>query len=309
MGDRVSMAAVASACLVLGTLRASAGSPAYSDWSVPVNLGASVNSPFNDFGPAVSKDGLSLYFGSNRPTEPGDPLLDANIWLIRRPTPDSPWGAPEPVPALNTSDFIDNVPALSRDGHWLFFTSNRPGGSGDTDVWASFRAHTHDDFGWDAPVNLGPQVNSASADGGGSFLATEEGGVLFFGSARLGGLGGNDVYAAPLLADGTFGPAHLVAELSSPQDDQRPAVRFDGRELFLLSNRPGTLGATDLWVSTRESADGAWSEPRNLGAPVNGPGFEQHPYISSDRETLFFASTRPGGSGGPDLYVSTRTRH
>ena len=309
MGNRLSMAAAASTCLLVVALPASAERPEWSEWSAPVNLGPAVNSAFNDFGPAISKDGLSLYFGSNRPTEPGDLVLDANIWLLQRASDDSPWGPPVLVPAINTPEFIDNVPALSRDGHWLFFTSNRPGGSGDTDVWVSFRAHTHDDFGWDTPVNLGPQVNSAFNEGGGSFLETDDGGLFFFGSSRPGGLGANDIYATDRLADGSFGPARLIVELSSPQDDQRPGVRFDGRELFLLSNRSGTLGQTDIWVSTRDSVDGTWSQPLNLGAPVNGTAFEQHPYISSDRETLFFASTRAGGSGGPDLYVSTRTRN
>ena len=100
----------------------------FSDWSTPVNLGPTVNSPFGEAGPAISKDGLSLYFSSNRPTGPGDLVLDGNIWVAQRPTVDSPWGAPVLLPVINTTEFTEQVPALSRDEHWLFFNSDRPGG-------------------------------------------------------------------------------------------------------------------------------------------------------------------------------------
>jgi hypothetical protein len=214
------------------------------------------------------------------------------------------------VPVINTTAFIENVPALSRDGHWLFFNSDRPG-FGNIDIWASFRSHTHDDFGWQAPVNLGPGVNSESFDAGASFFENDEVGVplLFFGSSRLGGPGGIDIYVSEQMADGSFGPASLVEELSSPQDDQRPAIRFDGLELFLFSNRVGTLGPTDVWASTRNSVAEPWSVPENLGPPVNSALNDQQAHIASDRETLFFASNRLGGFGGLDLYVTTRTKN
>lgn len=281
-----------------------------SDWSVPVNLGPIVNSPFNDVGGALSKDGLSLYFGSNRPTDPDDPLLDNNIWVAQRPTTSSPWGAPVPVAAINTADFIENIPALSRDGHWLFFNSDRPGGFGDVDIWVSYRSQTHDDFGWEPPRNLGAGVNSAFFDAGAAFFENDDVGVplLFFGSNRPGGQGGNDIYVSEQLADGSFGAVSVVAEVSSPQDDQRPAVSPDGLELFLFSSRVGAFGVTDIWVSTRDTVADPWSLPVNLGSTVNSTAADFQPYLASDRTTLLFSSLRPGGFGGLDLYETTRSR-
>jgi hypothetical protein len=61
-------------------------------------------------------------------------------------------------------------------------------------------------------------------------------------------------------------------------------------------------------VATRETVFDAWSEPINLGSPVNTELVDVQPYISSDRETLFFASTRPGALGSADIYMSTRTK-
>ena len=60
-------------------------------------------------------------------------------------------------------------------------------------------------------------------------------------------------------------------------------------------------------MATRETVFDAWSEPINLGSPLNSELVDVQPYISSDRETLFFASNRPGG-GPTDLYMSTRTK-
>jgi len=300
---------------VLATPNAVAA-PKFSDWSTPIDLGPIVNSAFAETGPAISRDGLSLYFASDRSTEPGDTFPDFNIWVAQRPTVDSPWGAPVPVPVLNTPEFSDSVPTPSRDGHWLFFNSRRPGGCGDFDIWASFRVYTHDDFAWQPPVNLGPGdqcgvgVNSAFLDAGPSFFENDDAGsrLLFFGSGRPGGPGGSDIYVSEQLPDGSFGPASLVAELSSPQDDQRPAIRFDGLELFLRSNRVGTCGGDDTWVATRNTVAEPWSPPANLGCTINTASSDQQAYIASDRETLFFSSNRPGGFGGLDLYMTTRTR-
>jgi hypothetical protein len=132
--------------------------------------------------------------------------------------------------------------------------------------------------------------------------------LLFFGSTRPGGLGGYDIYVSAQVPDGSWGTPASVVELNSPAGDQRPSIRSDGLELFLHSGRPGGLGGSDVWVSTRESTSDPWTTPVNLGAGVNSPQDEQQAYIGSDRQTLFFASNRPGGLGNFDLYVTTRAR-
>jgi len=286
---------------------ASSGAQKYSDWSEPINLGPIVNSTAMDRGPAISKDGLSLYFASNR--------LDGNfggedIYVSQRETRDSEWG-----PAVNLGPIInttasEQVPALSRDGHLLFFASNRPGGFGGPDIWVSRREHTHDDFAWQPAEHLGAEVNSASIDAGPNYFENDEVGVpqLYFNSDRLApGIG--NLYVSEQTADGSFGPAVLVLELSSTGNTARSSIRHDGREIFFSSNRPGSMDTiADLWVATRDTVFDAWSAPINLGSPLNTELIDVHPYISSDRETLFFASSRPGGLGSADLYMSTRTK-
>ena len=279
----------------------------YSNWSTPASLGPLINSGSSDQGPAISKDGLSLYFHSNRPGGLGG----FDMYVSRRATVDDPWGAPMNLGAPVNTVFDEGNPAFSRDGHLLFFQSVRPGGLGGIDLWVSRRNNKHYDFDWEPAVNLGPGVNSSADDNAPTYFENDELNVvqLYFVSSRSGGLGGQDIYLSNQTLDGSFGPATLVFELSSPSTDSRPSIRHDGLEIFFQSNRTGALGtALDLWVATRESALDSWSLPVNLGGQINTAFIENNANLSSDRMTLSFSSDRPGGLGGIDLYMATRER-
>lgn len=281
-----------------------------NNWSLPVNLGEAVNSAFEEFLPELSKNGRSLYFASNRP----GPFGGEDLWVSRRGGPAEPWGPAENLGTIINGSFNERSPALSRDGHLLFFASNRPGGNGGFDIWVSWRSHTDDDFGWHPPVNLGPAINSAAGDFGPSYFENDDFGMptLFFASSRP-GVGGVDIYRSELTAAGSFGPATLVTELSTPYNDFRPTIRFDGLEVIVDSNRPAPpeiagTGLRDLWVSIRNSPAAAWSVPQHLGTAVNGPYNDSLPALSGDGASLVFTSDRPEGFGGSDLYETSRAR-
>jgi hypothetical protein len=279
-------------------------------WSHPENLGSDVNSSFEELSPHLSSDGLALYFASTRPDSQGG----EDLWVSRRARRNHPWGAATNLgPAINTVA-NERSPALSLNRRLLFFATDREGGSGGFDIWLSWRPDPNDDFSWQPPVNLGAGVNSAATDAGPSFL--ERGDTrpgrwrttipqLFMASNRPGGVGGLDIYAASV-PGGWAGPPMLVKELSSPQADLTPTVGRDGLELIIASGRPGAIGAFDLWQSERKSVHEAWSPPENLGPLVNSASLEAFPSLSVDGSALLFQSTRPGGFGGSDLYVSTR---
>src|SRR5437867_12655515 len=102
---------LASSILILGVRLAQAQK--FSDWSAPVNLGPALNSAFSDQGPAISKDGLSLYFTSNRPEGFGG----FDMYVSQRASVDDPWGSPVNLgPAVNTT-FDEGNRAFSRDEH------------------------------------------------------------------------------------------------------------------------------------------------------------------------------------------------
>src|SRR5262249_25493221 len=194
----------------------------------------------------------------------------------------------------------------SPDGHWMFFASTRTGSFGGADLYQSYRADIHNDLGWQTPTNLGPNVNTASAENGNGYFDNGGHPQIFFGSDRLGPAGSADLYVSNQQADGSWGPASLIPELSSPGTDNRPNLRSDGMEIFFYSDRTGSLGSTDIWTSTRATVTAPWSTPVNLGPTVNSAASDIHPSLSSDGRTLIFSSARTGGFGGSDLYITTR---
>jgi len=295
----------------------------FSAWSEPVSAGPAINSSgFNDQQAVLSKDGLSLYFASNRPGALGTQgLLD--IWVSQRACAyaSCPWGTPVNLGPTVNSSASDFAPAPSRDEHWLFFGSSRQaGGAGSGDIWVSFRADVHDDFGWQAPVNLGAGVNTSGFEGGPAYFENDDVGAsqLLFNRNSLPVNTGGDIYVSEQAPDGSWGTAVPVPELNTDSTDQHPSVAPNGVEIYFHSNRLGStldpLGTTtsnDIWVSTRESVLAPWSPPTNLRAPINTAADESGAVIFSHRQTeeLFFTrnvATPPAVDR--DLFVSTRAR-
>jgi len=307
---------VAAITASIGLIAAAGFGVQDGDWSASANLGQVVNSPSGDFFPAISKDGLSLYFTAARPGGFGG----WDIYVSQRARAGDPWGLPHNLgPGINTAD-DEGAPTFSPDGHTMYFASTRPGGLGGSDIYVSRRHNKRDDFGWQSPENLGPGVNSPADESAPSIFEDEASGAitLFFDSNRPGGPGpltanpghnGNDIYSSPMLADGAFGPAALVAELSTPFFDRKPAISRDGLTMILSSDRPGTLGDLDLWVSTRSTTADPWSTPLNLGPIVNGPTKDAGAALTFNGLAIYFQSDRPGGVGAYDLYVATRPKH
>jgi hypothetical protein len=278
-------------------------------WSEPVWLGPVVNSTARDWEPTVSPDGLHLYFHSDRSGGVGG----MDIWVSRRTHPNAPWEQPVNLGAPINTAAGDGDATFTADGRTMFFMSQGHGGYGSQDIFVSFRADPNDDFGWQPPINLGPDVNTAAGEATPSYVENEDGGTLYFTRVSTGSPTSSDVYKARVSRTGeTFGPAVLVPELSLPGiADGALTVRADGRELIFWSGgaaalRPGTVGLADLWVSTRHSVNDAWSTPRNLGLPVNTIFAELSATLSPDGRTLHFTSNRPGGLGQNDLWMTTR---
>lgn len=83
--------------------------------------------------------------------------------------------------------------------------------------------------------------------------------------------------------------------------ESMPSVTADGKELYFVSNRSGGVGGYDLYKSIKDE-NGEWSEPINIGKPINTSGDEKSPFIHTDTRTLYFSSNGRPGIGGYDIY-------
>jgi len=290
----------------------------FSEWSEPVNLGGVVNSESDDYHPAISNNGLSLYFTSNRPGGFSQDPVPEDIWITQRASIDEPWGPPEHLGPNINSEGATCCPNLSPDQHWLYFAGDRPGGCDEVglgiyNLWVSYRANINDDFGWEPAVNLGCQLHAPRPSLGEcapTYFEDDETGLtsLYFCRDVHGNDTDYDLYLSFRRRDGSFGRPSFVRELTSEGwRNTRTAIRRDGLEMLITSNRPGGQGANDIWVSTRETTLDGWSTPVDLPPPINTPAAEGGPALSCDGTTMYFFSSRPGGYGGRDLYVTTRT--
>jgi hypothetical protein len=163
------------------------------------------------------------------------------------------------------------------------------------------------DFNFGTPVNLGPNVNTSSADAG--TVISPDGCTMYISSDRPGGYGGWDAYVATRQSrDSEWEPpVNLGPPLNTANNDFPWSISADGLSLYLYSDRPGGRGDYDLWVTTRYTTSAPWGPPVNLGPTVNSSSYEYQPNISADGLSLYFTSNRGGGSGGYDLWVTTRT--
>jgi len=202
-------------------------------WQTPTRLAAAVNSPTSeDVSPCLSADGLTLLFSSTRKGGRGH----MDLWMARRSGIDQPWGAATNCGAPLSTSRIDRGACLSADGRTLWFASNRSGTGavGEGDIWKATRGDP--DEPWGRPVNLGPPVNSTSAEEAPCLSA--DGRAMLFASGRPGGCGETDLWMAvrPGLDTPWAAPVNLGV-VNSVHRDLSPSYWDEGGVLYFSSTR------------------------------------------------------------------------
>ena len=219
-------------------------------WGSPVNLGPPVNSPAGDKAPSLSADGLSLYFSSGRPGGSGG----QDLWVTTRKTKSGPWGQPVNLGPTVNSAANEHSPCISADDLTLYFAEQpdkleRPGGSGNGDIWVTTRKTKRDP--WGTPVNLGPTVNSSAWDQAPSI--SDDGLSLYFDSER-GGVDESAIWVTKRKnTSEPWGTPVKLGPVVNADWEANPDISRDDSTLYFVSTRPGGSGATDLWqVSLRK---------------------------------------------------------
>jgi len=153
------------------------------------------------------------------------------------------------------------------------------------------------------PVNLGSVINSPKRDAEPTFSA--DGSTMYFNCVGRPGHSGSDICVTHRVGGGWSEPTVVESVSTEDYTEVEPLLSPDGTRLYIMSDRPGGLGSMDIWVS--EWVDGDWSEPVNLGAPINSPYADHCIYFAGPSwDVAFWTSTRPGGFGGNDIWTSER---
>jgi outer membrane protein OmpA-like peptidoglycan-associated protein len=254
----------------------------------PENLGSAVNSEYSEYWPSLSVDEKILMFTVLLPGETdseGKPLYLHEDFFYSIPsegtwTPRLNAGAP-----LNSPD-NEGAQSMTADGTTLWFTAcNRRDGQGMCDLYVS----TLENGQWSVPKNPGGPLNTRYSEK--HPAVTADGRRLYFTSNRPGGLGSYDIWMSEKTGEEWSAPVNLGDSLNTPGMEQSPFIHPDQRSLYFSSNGWPGMGQGDLFLS-RLVQDQGWSEPENLGYPINTHHDEIGLSVNASGDRAYFASDR-----------------
>lgn len=260
----------------------------------PVNLGEGINDAGHQYFPSISADNSTLVF-TERQVE-GD-RLDEDFFQSIRDT-QGLWTPKRRLQGRLNTPLNEGAQSLSADGNTLYFAGcSRIDGFGSCDIYISEKAPSGD---WSQPRNLGENINSSAWES--MPCISPDGKTLYFVRGKDSRSSVMTIMYSEKKSDGSWSSAQPIpGKVNTPYRETTPFVYFDNQHLFFASDGHPGFGDLDFFVSKR-NPDGTWGEPKNLGYPINSAGEESSLVISPDGITGYFASDRPEGFGGLDLY-------
>jgi len=266
----------------------------------PVSIGSSINTKDDEYWPSITADGQTLMF-TRQPVVAGQQPMtvqsDEDFYMSK--FINESWqlafdaGAP-----LNTNQ-NEGAQSLSSNGNYMFFTAcSRRGGLGSCDIYFSALNNGK----WSEPANLRTPVNSPSWESQPSISA--DGNMLFFSSNRTGGMGGKDIWYSILNDKNNWtNPVNLGDKINTEGDEMSPFIHFDGQTLYFASDGRVGMGGYDIYM-TRLNIDSTWTEPQNLGYPINTFNDEMGLVIESGGQKAYFSSIRDKSNGKDIFYFN-----
>lgn len=265
------------------------------------NVGTAINSEFMDYAPVVNADETVMIFTSRRSFDQGnlnENVFDDNFFyedIFISKKVGGEWQQAENLgPVVNTKYHDSNL-GFSPDGKTLYIYSDE--GNGDIYYTNNLSEDT-----WSEPVALSGNINSSGYNEK-SVSQSADGNTLFFASNRPGGFGGFDIYFSTKNKKGEWGASkNLGKVINTEGDEDGPFIQFDGKTLYFSSTGHEGMGGFDIYKSVYDSASNEWSNPENLGYPLNSPDDDIYFVMTKDGKTGYYATVREEGMGYNDIY-------
>ncbi len=267
----------------------------------PINMGPNINSEYDEYLPAVTADESEIIFTVLRPR---DEKTICNFCLNEEDfyASNKKEGEWQPRYALEepiNSNYNEGAQCISPDGHYLFFTlCDTDFGKGSCDLYWSKRIGNR----WSRPRNFEKPVNTKFWES--QPTIAPDGKTIYFVSNRPGGEGKMDIWKTEMTEEGKFTePENLGKTINTEENESAPFIHADGRTLFFVSDGHVGMGGRDIFYTTL--TDTGWTQPTNLGYPINTPADEINLLINASGTMAYFSSDKEGGFGGQDLYYFT----
>jgi OmpA-OmpF porin, OOP family len=259
----------------------------------PVKMSERINEGPLQYFPVLTADEKKIFFTRR---ESHLPQYDEDIYVSEKDS-SGQWGFPFPISRMINTNYNEGTCTISADGKTLIFTSclgRRNYGS--CDLFISYR----EGIDWTRPENMGPAINSSSWDSQPAISA--DGRRLYFVSERPGGKGKRDIWASEINERGEWEQAENLGEvINTPEDDVSPFIHVNGQTLYFASKGRLGFGGYDLYSS--EFRDGSWSDPVNLGYPINTPEDQVSLFVTTDGKTAYYSLDSWTAQGTPTSMI------
>ena len=260
------------------------------------NMGPLLNTKYSEFAPVITADESMLVFTSRRPGSTGN-LLDEkqdyfeDIYVSMNKN--DQWQAPQNIGKPINTDGHDASIAISPDGSQVFLYKDDNNG----DIFVS----KFEGLEWSKPEGLGKNVDTKHGET--SVSMTADGKMIFFTSDREGGFGDLDIYMSKKDKKGKWGEAVNIGKtVNTEYAEESPFIHPDGKTLYFSSKGHAGMGDFDIFKTTLQP-DGTWSQPENLGYPINTADDDIYFVLSADNKHGYYSSQREDGYGEKDLYI------
>lgn len=260
-----------------------------------IDLGSSINSVNPDYCPVISPDGKTLYFTSRRPETTGgekdekDHKFNEDIYVSH--FDGKSWSEAENTELTFNTETHDATVGISTDGSTLMIYRGDNGG----DLY--FASKTED--GWSEIKKFPEGINTKYKES--SAIFSPDGSTLYFTSDRPGGFGGLDIWIVFEKMDGSWtDPVNCGPILNTQYDEEGVSLNEDGKVLYFSSKGHNSMGGYDVFRSYAQP--GGWSQPENLGYPLNTPDDDVFFTFTGKEEFAYFSSERNEGIGSQDIY-------
>lgn len=268
---------------------------------VITNMGITINTSNPEYSPVITIDGSAIFFTSKRlrpdSTNAGYISLEngqhyEDIYVCYR-NYDGNWESPKYLEFCKPKSNDASV-SVSPDGQTVFVYQDLGGG----DIYFSELRDT-------VFVNIMPfpaeELNTSAWETHATI--SPDGNYLYFVSDREGGMGGRDIYRLKKLPNGEWSKAmNLGAPINTPYDEESPFLGADNRTMYFSSNGPASMGGFDIFVTQMDESE-QWSEPVNMGYPLNSFDDDIFYTTTADGLTGYYSSDKQEGQGDKDIYM------
>lgn len=259
-------------------------------------MGEAINTEYTEHSPILTIDESEMLFTSRRPLKEGEqPMSDGqykeNIYRSISGY-QGVWTQAEPISdSINAKDNVATG-AINYDASEIIIYKDEDEGS--------LFSTTFDGKNWGTPKKLNNNINTQYRETGACMSL--DGNKLYFVSDRPGGYGGYDVYVSQRESNGDWGEAvNMGSTINTSKDEEGPYIMPDYSRIYFSSKGHEGVGGYDIFYADSDH-NGGWTEPQNIGWPINTFENDVFMYIVPSGERLYFASDRPDSKGKADIY-------